>query len=38
MIIKTKTEIEREKKDKESTEETLLSLLEGSCNKLGQDS
>ena len=34
MIIKTKTEIEREKKDKESTEETLLSLLKGSCNKL----
>jgi hypothetical protein len=38
MITKTKTEIERERKDKESTEETLLSLLEGSCNKLGQDS
>jgi len=32
MITKTKTEIERERKDKESTEETLLSLLEGSCN------
>jgi hypothetical protein len=30
MITKTKTEIERERKDKESTEETLLSLLEGS--------
>ena len=38
MITKIKIEIERERKERESTEETLLSLLEGSCNKLGQDS
>jgi hypothetical protein len=34
MITKTKTEIESERKDRESTEETLLSLLEDTCNKL----
>ena len=34
MITKTKTEIERERKDKESTEETLLSLLEVFLYKL----
>ena len=34
MITKTKTEIEGERKDRESTEETLLSLLEDTCSKL----
>jgi hypothetical protein len=34
MITKTKTEIEGERKDRENTEETLLSLLEETCNKL----
>ncbi len=34
MITKTKTEIESERKDRENTEETLLSLLEETCNKL----
>ena len=34
MITKTKTEIENERKDRENTEETLLSLLEETCNKL----
>jgi hypothetical protein len=34
MITKTKSEIETERKDRESTEETLLSLIEDTCNKL----
>lgn len=34
MITKTKSEIENERKDREQTEETLLSLLEDTCNKL----
>jgi hypothetical protein len=34
MISKTKTEIENERKDREGTEELLLSLLEDTCNKL----
>jgi hypothetical protein len=34
MISKTKTEIEQERKEREGTEETLLSLLEDTCNKL----
>jgi hypothetical protein len=34
MITKTKTEIESERKDRENTEEILLSLLEETCNKL----
>ncbi len=34
MITKTKGDIENERKDREITEETLLSLLEDTCNKL----
>ncbi len=34
MITKTKTDIENERKDRENTEEILLSLLEEACNKL----
>ena len=34
MITKTKTDIEAERKDREQTEETLLSLLEDTWNKL----
>lgn len=38
MITQTKTEIEAERKDREQTEETLLGLLEDTCNKLGVES
>jgi hypothetical protein len=34
MITKMKGDIEGERKDREVTEETLLSLLEDTCNKL----
>ena len=34
MITKMKGEIENEKKDREITEEMLLTLLEDTCNKL----
>lgn len=34
MITKTKSEIENERKAREGTEETLLALLEDTCNKL----
>jgi len=34
MVNKIKIEIENEKKDREENEETLLSLLEDTCNKL----
>jgi hypothetical protein len=34
MVTKTKNDIENERKDREITEETLLSLLEDTCNKL----
>ena len=34
MITKIKSEIEGERKDREVTEETLLSILEDTCNKL----
>lgn len=34
MITKIKSEIEGERKDREITEETLLSILEDTCNKL----
>lgn len=34
MITKIKNDIESEKKDREITEDTLLSLLEDTCNKL----
>lgn len=34
MVNKIKVEIENEKKDREENEETLLSLLEDTCNKL----
>ena len=34
MSGKLKQEIEKEKKDRESTEETLLNLLEETCTKL----
>ena len=38
MITKMKADVEGERKDRESTEQTLLSLLEDTCNKLGQNS
>ena len=34
MVSKIKTEIDSEKKDRQENEETLLSLLEDTCNKL----
>jgi len=34
MITKMKGDIETERKDRELTEETLLTLLEDTCNKL----
>jgi len=34
MVNKIKLEIDSEKKDREENEETLLSLLEDTCNKL----
>ena len=34
MITRMKAEIENEKKERETTEDTLLSLLEDTCNKL----
>jgi len=38
VVSKVKTEIETEKKEREMTEETLLGLLEETCNKLNQAS
>lgn len=34
VVHRVKTEIETEKKNREMTEETLLGLLEDTCNKL----
>jgi hypothetical protein len=34
VVNKVKAEIENEKKNRETTEETLLSLLEDTCTKL----
>lgn len=34
MITRMKSDIENERKERETTEETLLSLLEDTCNKL----
>ena len=34
IINKIKTEMENEKKNREATEENLLTLLEETCNKL----
>jgi hypothetical protein len=34
MITKMKGDVENERKDRELTEETLLSILEDTCNKL----
>ena len=34
MITRMKGDIENERKERETTEETLLSLLEDTCNKL----
>lgn len=34
VVHRVKTEIEGEKKNREMTEETLLGLLEDTCNKL----
>ena len=33
MITKMKSDVENERKDREITEETLLSILEDTCNK-----
>ena len=38
MITKMKGEIERERKDRELTEETFLTILEETTNKLNQAS
>ena len=34
MITRMKSDIENERNERETTEETLLSLLEDTCNKL----
>ena len=33
-----KADVEGERKDRELTEDTLLTILEDTCNKLGQNS
>ena len=38
MITKMKGDIESERKEREHTEESLLSLLEDTCNKLNSAS
>ena len=38
MITKMKGDLEQERKDRELTEETFLSILEETCNKLNQGS
>ena len=38
MITKMKGDIEKERKDRELTEETFLSIFEETCNKLNQAS
>lgn len=34
VVNRIKTEVDNEKKNRESTEETLLALLEDTCNKV----
>lgn len=34
VVNRIKSEIDNEKKNKESTEETILNLLEDTCNKI----
>ena len=38
VVNRVKVEVEYERKDREATEETLLKLLEDTCNKLNQAS